>query len=69
MIYTPYSEQSVYKTVLSLKPDEKHFIFALDGSSSMRGRPWKDLMKELKIILQDLAKDSENRVSILVFSK
>jgi hypothetical protein len=58
MIYTPYSEQSIYKTKLSQKLEETHYIFVLDGSSSMRGQPWKDLLKEMKTIMQDLAKDS-----------
>ena len=50
-----------------------HFIFALDESTSMKGKKWLDLMKAFEKTLSDIIKFSQknqkNKVSVINFAK
>ena len=46
-----------------------HYILLLDGSGSMRGQKWKDLMEAVQVFLERRrALETEDHVTIIVFS-
>lgn len=44
------------------------YVFALDGSGSMQGERWKQLIMSVKNILRHLSKSGNNYASIVVFN-
>jgi uncharacterized protein YegL/GTPase SAR1 family protein len=61
-----------FVTTNTLRPVEHfslHYILLLDGSGSMTGQPWKDLLDGIKEFLKcRLSRNSVDRISIIVFS-
>lgn len=47
---------------------ETQYVFALDGSGSMQGEKWNQLLVSVKNILSHLSKSRNNKASIIVFN-
>ncbi|CAF1344064.1 unnamed protein product [Rotaria sordida] len=58
-----------YNTTLNIVHESFHYILLLDGSGSMSGQRWKDLMNAVQEFLKRRSElNTYDRISIIVFS-
>ena len=67
MIYLDYDQTSV-QLIEEKNQSETQFVIAIDGSGSMHGRSWEELLDSLRNILVNLSTSSSYHVSIIVFA-
>lgn len=65
MQYVDYSDEGIRELH---KAEETHYIIAIDGSGSMQGNRWNELIGSLRNIFGVLSKVQNNYVSVIVLT-